>query len=223
MQNETMNDFKRWQTQATAYELLAFAYRYPDASLATVVASGEWAEAAHEVVEVLGLNLPDSWETDLATYQDADPEELLHTLRAEATRLFVGAPHPAVSPFEGARRAADEGVQALLFVNPHSMDVERFMKSCGAGRPEGTNEPLDHIATELEFLQWLCMLEADMVEAPEGIDAPEDGWTSAHARFLEEHVRVWMPQFADAVVEQSREGFYRVAAKLLKAVIASEV
>ncbi|MEI3231974.1 MAG: molecular chaperone TorD family protein [Gordonibacter pamelaeae] len=63
----------------------------------------------------------------------------------------MGAPEPAVSPYEGVWRAADDGVQALLFVNPHSMEVERFMRACGLGRPEGTNEPLDHVATECEL------------------------------------------------------------------------
>ena len=51
----------------------------------------------------------------------------------------------------------DDGVQALLFVNPHSMEVERFMRGCGLGRPEGANEPLDHVATECELLEHLAL------------------------------------------------------------------
>ena len=45
--------------------------------------------------------------------------------------------------YEGVWAAEADGVQPLLFVNPRSMEVERFMRSCGLGRPEGTNEPLD--------------------------------------------------------------------------------
>ena len=208
-----------WRTRATAWELLAFAFRYPGPELAEAAASGEWADAAREVAEALALGLPEGWGEGLAGYEGRDAGELLHALRAEATRLFVGAPEPAVSPYEGVWRAADDGVQALLFVNPHSMEVERFMKSCGVGRPEGTNEPLDRADAELELLQYLCMLEAGIAEAPEGARAPGGGWAGAHARFLEEHVLAWMPRFAERVAEESREPFYRAAGELLAEVL----
>ena len=202
---------------ATAYELLALSFRYPAPELVRAVVSGEWAEAACEVTSALGLDLPTDWDEGLAGYEDRNEEEVLHALRAEATRLFVGAPEPAASPYEGAWRAADDGVPALLFVNPHSMAVERFMKGCGAGRPEGTNEPLDRIDAELEFLQYLCMLEAGLAVPLAGIDAPEDGWSGARERFGLEHALAWMPRFADKVAAESREPFYRAAAVVLKA------
>ncbi|WP_139652135.1 TorD/DmsD family molecular chaperone [Raoultibacter phocaeensis] len=232
----TSADLRTW---AVAYELLALSLRYPTLELAEAVASGEWAEAAAEVAGALGLVLPDGWDEGLDEYAGWNPEALLHALRAEATRLFVGAPEPAVSPYEGVQRAADDGVQALLFVNPHSMAVERFMRSCGLGRPEGTNEPLDRVDTELEFLQYLCMLEAGMAAAPgsaepparsetaggpdtpagRALGNPAGSWAATHKRFLEEHALTWMPRFADRVAEEAREPFYRVAAGLLKAVL----
>ncbi len=155
-----------WQVRATAWELLALSFRYPDEVLAGAVASGEWADAASEVAAALGLVLPESFAADARAAAGEEPEALLHALRAEATRLFVGAPDPVCSPYEGVWRAADDGVQALLFVNPHSMDVERFMKSCGLGRPEGTNEPLDHVSTECELLEHLALRAAEGAGAP---------------------------------------------------------
>lgn len=205
---------------ATAYELLAFTFRHPGPELAGAAASGGWADAAREVAAALGLALPDGWDEGLDGYAGRDPEELLHALRAEATRLFVGAPDPAVSPYEGVWRAADDGVQALLFVNPHSMAVERFMKSCGLGRPEGTNEPLDHAATELELLQWLCMLECGLAAAPEGAELAHGSCAAARERFLGEHARTWMPRFAETAAAESREPLFRAAAQLLGAVIS---
>ncbi len=148
-----------------------------------------------------------------------DVQALKHVLRNEATYLFIGAPKAAVSPYEGIWRSVDDGVQGLLFVNPHTMDAERFMKSCGLGQPEGSNEPLDHVATELEFLQYLAMLEAGMVAPPEGApaagDLPGGSAAAAYAQFAEEHVQVWMPRFAEATEAQSRIPFYRAAASLL--------
>ncbi len=160
-----------WQARAAAWELLALSFRYPDLALAEAVATGEWFEAARELADALGLELPEGFGEGLpacvqgSAVPDAEAVEALRrALRVEATRLFVGAPVPACPPYEGIHRAQADGVQALLFVNPYSMDVERFMRSCGLGHPEGTNEPLDHIATECEFMQYLASLAAGIVE-----------------------------------------------------------
>lgn len=164
-----------------------------------------------------------------------DPDELKHALRAEATRLFVGAPEPLCSPYEGVWRAADDGVQALLFVNPHSMDVERFCKACGLGRPEGTNEPLDHVATEFELLEYLALRAAvdaagepaDDVDAGEpgdvvaSADLPGGSPAAAYDQFMDEHVRTWAPRFADKAADEARLGFYPQAGSLLKAFVAA--
>ena len=184
-----MNDVD-WGVRAAAWELAAFSFRCPGAELEGAVASGEWAAAAREIAGALGLALPEGLGEGLSGR--SGPEDALHALRPEATRLFVGAPEPAVSPYEGVWRAADDGVQALLFVNPHSMEVERFMRSCGLGRPEG---------------------------AQAGSGLPGGSPAAAYGAFLEEHARAWMPRFADAVAAESRVPFYRDAAAFLGALV----
>ena len=202
-----------WAARATAWELAALSFRYPGPELEGAVASGEWAEAAREIAGALGLALPEGFGAGASA----------EGLRPEATRLFVGAPEPAVSPYEGVWRAADDGVQALLFVNPHSMEVERFMRACGLGRPEGTNEPLDHVATECELLEHLA-LRAAGAEPPEGApadaDLPGGSPAAAYGAFLEGHACAWMPRFAERVAAESRVPFYRDAAAFLGALVA---
>lgn len=160
-----------WQTRAAMCELLALSFRYPeDKVLAEAIASGEWGEAADEIAAALGL----AWSSAAAPGAAeaaalADPADIQKELRPEATRLFVGAPQAACSPYEGVWRATAEGVQPLLFVNPHSMAVERFCKACGLGRPEGTNEPLDAVWTELELLEYLALRAAADAAEAEGI------------------------------------------------------
>ena len=202
-----------WAAKATAWELAALSFRYPGPELEGAVASGEWAEAAREIVGALGLALPEGFGAGASA----------EGLRPEATRLFVGAPEPACSPYEGVWRAADDGVQALLFVNPHSMEVERFMRGCGLGRPEGTNEPLDHVATECELMEHLALRAAGAEPpegAPAGADLPGGSPEAAYGAFLEGHARTWMPRFADAVAAESRVPFYRDAAAFLGALVA---
>ena len=201
-----------WAARATAWELAALSFRYPGPELEGAVASGEWAEAAREIAGALGLALPEGFGAGASA----------EGLRPEATRLFVGAPEPAVSPYEGVWRAADDGVQALLFVNPHSMEVERFMRACGLGRPEGTNEPLDHVATECELMEHLALRAAGAEPpegAPAGADLPGGSPEAAYGAFLEGHARAWMPRFAERVAAKSRVPFYRDAAALLGALV----
>ncbi len=153
-----------WQLRAAMCELLALGFRHPTKELAQVVGSGEWFEAGEEIAQALGME----WLADVEDFEyvgEEDLEDFLHDLRKDATRLFVGLPEPVVSPYEGVWRAGDDGVQPLLFVNPHSLEVESFCRSCGLDRPEGTNEPLDHVATELELLEYLALRAAqDAVE-----------------------------------------------------------
>lgn len=227
-----------WTFRAAACELLALSLRHPTSELAKAVASGEWADAAEEIVSGLGLAPSTGFSSDaramVATLfavgesgRDVDPDDLgivFHSLRAEATRLFVGAPEPVCSPYEGVWRAADDGVQPLLFVNPHSLAVERFCLKCGLGRAGGANDPLDAVATELELLQHLASLEAGFVlsgaDAPAYGDFPGGSPAAAYDSFLNDHVLVWMPCFAQAVAENARLPFYRAVANLLASFLA---
>ena len=198
-----------WQARAAMCELLALSFRYPeDKVLAEAIASGEWGEAADEIASALGIDWTAATAPGAAEVAALpDPDDIQKELRPEATRLFVGAPEAACSPYEGVWRAKAEGVQPLLFVNPHSMAVERFCKSCGLGRPEGTNEPLDHVATECELLEHLALRAGGSPAA-------------AYGAFLEEHARAWIPRFAEAVAAESRVPFYRDAAAFLGAIVA---
>lgn len=215
-------DAQDWALRATTCELLAFSLRYPNPGVMEVLVSGDWAGAMVEVSEAWGLSAAELACPDFAAEVEAtDETSVLRALRVEATRLFVGERKPAVSPYEGVWRAEQDGVQPLLFVNPHSMAVERFCKACGLGQPEGTNEPLDHVATELELLQYLAALEAGLVLPIEGGVAPDampgGSAGAAYQQFWADHVEKWMPDFAAALERDATQPFYRSVAKLLAA------
>ena len=226
-------DASVWQARAAAWELAALSLRYPGSELAGAAAGGEWDEAAGEILAALGLpaEVPaaagDPAGPPAARAADAEAaagaDALLRALRPEATRLFVGAPEPACSPYEGVWAAEADGVQPLLFVNPRSMEVERFMRSCGLGRPEGTNEPLDHVATECELLERLALRAAGAPVpegAPDGAGLPGGSPAAAYGRFLSGHAQAWMPAFAERLAAEARHPFYRAAAAYLEALLA---
>ena len=103
------------------------------------------------------------------------------------------------------------------------MAVERFCKSCGLGRPEGTNEPLDHVATEAELLQYLASLAAGIAEPVPSSPAPDalpgGSPEAAYEQLLAEHALAWLPRFAAKTAQESRIPFYRAAGAYLKAVL----
>lgn len=231
-------DNEMWQIRATAWELAAFSFRYPTRELAEAVASGEWLAAACEIAEALGLALPEGFGESVPSVEsplaDASVESFFHELRAEATRLFVGPSEPACSPYEGVWRAKAEGVKPLLFVSTHAMEVERFVKSCGFTRPEGTNDPFDHVATECELLEALALRAAQACDGePEGADGdgteagePENAEQSlrrnaaeAYGEFVEQHLKTWVADFCTACEAETRQPFYRAAAAYLRALV----
>lgn len=224
-----------WAVRATAWELAAFSFRHPTRELAEAVASGEWVAAACEVCDALGAELPEGFGDGVGLSQKGGDDSaglasgsgdsevtdcLFHALRAEATRLFVGPGEPACSPYEGVWRAKADGVKPLLFVNPHSMEVERFVKACGFARPEGTNNPLDYIATECELLEALALRAASELHTssecdPTDSELPGGSAAAAYDRFIEEHLKTWVVDFCTACASQAREPFYRAASQYL--------
>lgn len=227
METEEKRRNGAWRANAALCELLAFSFRYPTKELADAVRSGEWLEALEEIASASGLVLDDR---TLKEASDASGEEwlkedaLFHRMRVEATRLFVGAPNPAVSPYEGVWRSRKEGIEALLFVNPYAMKVEKFIRSCGLGQPNGSNEPLDSVSTELELLQYLALVEGGSIvpERTSPVDFPGGSAASAYALFVEEHASLWMPEFCDALVSETRIPFYKAAGTLLRSFIVSQ-
>jgi TorA maturation chaperone TorD len=202
-----------WINKAALYELCAHAFLLTTKELTDALVSGEYAEALVEIGQANALDNAILKETagEIDRYRGRDSDELFHELRTEYTHLYVGAPEPAVPPFAGVWWAREVGVEPLLFVNKESMAVERFMRSCGIGQPEGTNEPLDHVGSELEFLQYLCLLRAEAVKAPEAVETPE----RAYEDFYATHFSDWIRKFAHATDEASRVSFYRSVARVL--------
>ena len=224
-------DKELWMTRAAMCEFLAFSLRYPTEELALTLVSGEWGDAAREIGAALGVEIPESALADLPCADErvdavGRAEELLRKLRPEATRLFVGAPTPVCFPYEGIWRAEADGVQPLMFVNPHSVEVERFCHACGLGSPDDTNEPLDHVATEFELLEVLALRAAGAAEQAEGedwavsdADLPGGSASAAFDQFVADHLSAWAPDFAECLSSEARVPFYRCVAELVSAFV----
>lgn len=186
------------------FRLLSTAFQPPTERLAGLVTSGA---LARDIAATWGaLDLPDD---DAAAFADAlsqaygnrDANTVLHELRRENTRLFLGD-RPLVENSEGPWRKRAEGKRgAALMVNSYSVEVADFMRSCGIERRLGYNDCIDYIENEFEFAALLA--ESPTYLAEQGKDA-----LGLLEEFIAGHLKIWLPGFCGDVIAQTKTPYY---------------
>ena len=140
-------------------------------------------------------------------YAGHDTNDVLHGLRRENTRLFLGD-RPLVENSEGPWRKRAEGKRgAALMVNSYSVEVADFMLSCGIERRPGYNDCIDYVENELGFAALLA--ESPTYLAEQGKDA-----LGLLEEFIAGHLKTWLPGFCADVVTQTRTLYYRAPCEL---------
>lgn len=156
----------------------------------------------------------------LAELTNLLPEELLHELKIEYARLFIGPGPMVVPPFETFYGSAKKNQQVLLMVSPAAMAVENAYLEAGVAVPQNRREPPDHFATEMEFLYFLSKQESDAWAT--GKNAAAKKWRRRELAFLDGHLAKWGCEFCRAVKEQSLHPFYRAIAHFGEAFLQLE-
>jgi len=221
-----------WLHLSALYEMLALSFAYPQERLADAVVSGEYANALLELVSIndiadeVAAELDESYSRREAHlplrsgYTDMSVEKVEEALVAEYARMFIGAPTAVVPPYESAwidfeddYGEPDADVVQMVDNPDRAAAAAQWYRSCGLRIPEESDEPLDHIATELEFLQYLCGVMAGVMEpSGEAVITAE-----AYEGFRAEHILGWARRFAHGVMLKTHEPFYRMAAAILVA------
>ncbi len=209
-----------WLCRAAAFELLSMAFLPPSHEAACSLVDGGYADACAEAF--LGFEGADSAAVDralqrLSRYAGADEDAIYHELRCEYTRLFVGEGKPLVTPYVGVWAAEERGRRGLLFLGEESMAIERFMRRCGVAKNLSlgqANDPVDHIGTVCEFLKYLCLVNAQAVQVPEGFVVEESDCEA----FVRDHFADYAAWCASRICEKSRTPFYKAMASLLSSV-----
>lgn len=186
------------------FRLFSVAFKPPTSDLANVVVSGDLSKAMADTWRALGLDSEkvDAFTGVLDGYRGDDAEDVLHELRREHTRLFLGNP-PLVENSEGPWRKKAEGkIGVDLMVNSYSLEIQEFMRQCGAVKAKGRNDCIDYIEVECEFAAMLAEQPQYLVDL--GKD-PLDLLDS----FMDEHMKKWVPGFCAEVAEKTRLPYYR--------------
>ena len=190
-------------------KLFSIAYESPTTTLADAVVSGTLSNEIKTAWMALGLpqNSIDEFSGRLELYVGQDEEEILHELRCEFTRLFLGD-NPLIANSEGMWRMKSEGRSAVLIINSYSLEIADFMRECGIIKAEGYNDCIDYIDTEFDFASHLA-------ERPQYlIDLGKDPIELLDS-FIEEHMRLWIPGFCSEVKTVSNMIYYNALSELI--------
>lgn len=150
----------------------------------TTLDAGTLAGAYMAMAQVFSYPNPESWQR-LGEQGLIDPGFTRDAMEAEYLAAFeVGREASPVPLFEGMHRP-DLGREGIL------EDLLRFYEFFDVKLSETDREYPDHLATELEFLAWLCMQEQAAGQA--GRDA--EPFRLAARDFLSRHLAAWLPEF----------------------------
>ena len=140
-------------------------------------------------------------------------EQALLDLEIEYNRLFVGPGHPQNPPYESVQRHP-RGFKQSGVIEAIVQDVARQYAQAGLGMAADYHDLPDHVATELGFMAYLALQEA---EADNG---EREMWVERERAFLRDHLSTWLPRFCRQVWETSRHPFYAALAQLTGAFVS---
>lgn len=168
-------------------------------------------ESFESVAALLDSDLAEGVKRLAAGFSAVELQDLL----VDYTRLFIGPPRPAASPYGTSWLSGDANV-----VVDHAHDVQEYYARGGFDMDEDFRDLPDHIAVELEFLYRVLFTRAQALDA--GNDPQRTELDELHQGFLMNHVGKWAPRFAAAVRVHAATDFYRMLADLTIAFVGRE-
>ncbi|NLN22277.1 MAG: molecular chaperone TorD family protein [Syntrophomonadaceae bacterium] len=201
-----------------SYSFLAKALDYPTAESVKELFNPELIEAIFSYKDALKKEEPpasrlrtalDDFRSRMLEAVDlySSQESYLLELQKEYTRLCHASKPRLLPLFESVYR---EG----KLLQQSTVDVARLYYQAGLQLAEGFSLPPDHISLELEFMAYLCSQE---IEAAENNDSfVLDKAKEMQQKMLTEHLRHFVPAFAERIQKHATLGFYQAAGNFLE-------
>ncbi|WP_300458372.1 molecular chaperone TorD family protein [Desulfobacula sp.] len=195
------------------YTRVAQALNYPDQDLVAGLLDYSFIQNLLAIVEE--IERPGTKEAVQDLQQEygnttKSPEDLLLALEKDYTWMCFASKPRQVYLFESVYR---EG----KLLQESTFEIARLYYEAGLQMDEGFDMPPDHIATEFEFLAYLCFREI------EGINEDDEekkmyAQTLQH-QVLEEHLGPFASRFARALEHNAGTSFYKAMGRFIQAIV----
>jgi TorA maturation chaperone TorD len=190
------------------YRLLGAGFSYPTTE--TVEAAG----GAIAVLEELGL-FDYAFAVDLAEATSSLAAAELTELEVAFVALFeAGVAGAACPPHESAYRSnARTGEVAGL-----RSELKRTILRFGLDLDDDSQDMVDHVATEMFVMAMLCRRESELHASTR----PFGRVMSSQSEFLNDHILLWVPQFAGMVQARRPNPTYEALAAAIRSFLIHE-
>jgi len=199
-----------------AYRLLAAWLLYPDR--ATVEVAPSAARLLREYDDfAIGLTYWDSWDRLLRAFEQIDVKKFPSLERSYMGLFGESRAQQPISLCETGYVATPDLVAQIT-----GSIATRYVSS---GLTVSAGETPDHAAVELEYLSFLCNVEAEAREAAVGLE--EDSATTIRAveqqhSFLKQHLCAWIPTMGGQVASRD-QGIYSVICSGAAALVVGDL
>jgi len=136
-------------------------------------------------------------------------EDWREELSLEFARLFIGPVHAPAVPYASFYLS-----ETPSLMTEETLEVRKRYLAVGLALKDLYQIPDDHVAMEVEFLYYLTREAIQSMEAGRNEEASR--FLSMRNNFIKEHMALWVPLFAERIVESTNEGFFQGAAMLLQ-------
>jgi len=171
--------------------------------------------ASAEDPEVKGTELAEGFKR-IADYassiKDRNIEDVRTELAVEYAGLFLGVWRKPAHPSESSYATLGHAIMQ----EPRD-EVLKVYRSMGVDKVTKFTEPEDHIALELQFMQYLCEKTNSALKDNNIADARK--YLEVQRTFLIDHLGKWVPKLAEDILKSARREFYKAVAKITRAYI----
>lgn len=187
------------------YNLLRQVFlKEPTKELITDISSISLSEEEEDDID-LGLKMM----IDSANNNLHRLDEWLEELSLEYARLFIGPKNPPAVPYASFYLS-----ESRSLMTEETIDVRKRYLEAGMVVKNLYSIPDDHIGIELEFVYYLTQKIIEFFEQGQREEASR--LFEIRENFINEHMILWVPFFADKVLEFTQEDFYKGAALILR-------
>lgn len=214
-QKEQMQDALRLllEERTVAYDLLRIVFQAEPSrefvqTLAEDPLTSIFSFADGEQSILTGCNQVSNYFADINVIDEQEYQRL----HWDYTKMFIG-PHELIAPpWESAYTSKER----LLFQEITLQVRKAYLKHHFIPK-QYLHEADDHIGLELDFMyllakQTLEALQKDDLETTLSLLGEQRG-------FLQQHLRIWIPRFADKIIDGADTDFYRGMANVLKGMV----